>query len=213
MRRSKRRALRVSWSDGPAGRSGAPTWRNGEAFQGVDASATSESGSESWTSAGGVVIREGSDEGREVVLVGRGRRVRWALPKGTQRPGEPLEGTAVREVQEETGLRVRRLRPLGEIHYRFKLAGVRYDKTIHFYLMQATGGDMWTMTTSTTTSNGFQWRRPCAVSPTPTRRAWWSERSPCSQSSRGPQAWLGAEGELVCRAPCPRMRRAGPRDR
>ena len=141
MRRSKRRALRVNWSDGPAGRSGAPTWRNGEAFQGVDASATSESGSESWTSAGGVVIREGSDEGREVVLVGRGRRVRWALPKGTQRPGEPLEGTAVREVQEETGLLVRRLRPLGEIHYRFKLAGVRYDKTIHFYLMQATGGD------------------------------------------------------------------------
>jgi 8-oxo-dGTP pyrophosphatase MutT (NUDIX family) len=137
MRRSKRCALRVSWSDGPAGRSGAPTWRNGEAFQGVDASATSESG----TSAGGVVIREGSDEGREVVLVGRGRRVRWALPKGTQRPGEPLEGTAVREVQEETGLLVRRLRPLGEIHYRFKLAGVRYDKTIHFYLMQATGGD------------------------------------------------------------------------
>jgi hypothetical protein len=173
MRRSRRRALRVSWSDGPTGRSGARTWRNGEA------SATSESGSESWTSAGGVVIRE-SDEGREVVLVGRGWRVRWALPKGAQRPGELLEGTAVREVQEETGLPVRRLGPLGEIHYRFKLAGVRYDKT-------STSTGCWpraairrTMTTSTTTSNGFPWTRPCAVSRTPTRRAWWSERSPAA---------------------------------
>jgi len=75
------------------------------------------------------------------VLVGRGRHVRWALPKGTIRPGEALESTAVREVEEETGLEVRVLQPIDQIHYTFQLAGVRYAKTVHFYLMQAIGGD------------------------------------------------------------------------
>ncbi|WP_410674837.1 NUDIX hydrolase [Amycolatopsis sp. cmx-4-68] len=32
---------------------------------------------------------------------------RWELPGGTAEPGEPFETTAVREVAEETGLRVR----------------------------------------------------------------------------------------------------------
>ena len=93
-------------------------------------------------SAGGVVYRRNGDDGPvEVVLVGRIRPKRWALPKGTPVLGETLEGTAVREVGEETGLLVRIERPLDQIHYWFVWGGVRHSKTVHFYLMQMVGGD------------------------------------------------------------------------
>ena len=77
----------------------------------------------------------------EVALVGRIRPRRWALPKGTPEVGETLEGTAVREVGEETGLLVQIEQPLDEIHYWFVWGGVRHSKTVHFYLMQMVGGD------------------------------------------------------------------------
>jgi 8-oxo-dGTP pyrophosphatase MutT (NUDIX family) len=93
-------------------------------------------------SAGGVVYRRGDDNGSvEVALVGRIRPRRWALPKGTPEVGETLEGTAVREVGEETGLLVRIEQPLDQIQYWFVWGGVRHFKTVHFYLMQMVGGD------------------------------------------------------------------------
>src|SRR2546430_7064467 len=49
--------------------------------------------------------------GDRVLFLRRGPGVflagRWELPGGTVEPGEPFEATAVREVAEETGLRVR----------------------------------------------------------------------------------------------------------
>jgi 8-oxo-dGTP pyrophosphatase MutT (NUDIX family) len=93
-------------------------------------------------SAGGVVYRRGGDSGGvEVALVGRLRPKRWALPKGTPEVGETLEGTAVREVGEETGLLVRIEQPLDQIQYWFVWGGVRHFKTVHFYLMHVVGGD------------------------------------------------------------------------
>jgi 8-oxo-dGTP pyrophosphatase MutT (NUDIX family) len=92
-------------------------------------------------SAGGVVVRRGT-EGPEVALVGRGTPVRWGLPKGGIEHGETLELAAVREAQEETGLRVRLIAPVGDIVYWFATRGVRHHKTVHFYLMEATGGDL-----------------------------------------------------------------------
>jgi 8-oxo-dGTP pyrophosphatase MutT (NUDIX family) len=93
-------------------------------------------------SAGGVVYRRGGEEGPvEIALVGRLRPKRWALPKGTPEVGETLEGTAVREVGEETGLLVKIERPLDQIQYWFIWGGVRHFKTVHFYLMEMVGGD------------------------------------------------------------------------
>lgn len=120
-------------------RAGMYRWQRRQTIRPASARRASER--ESWTSAGGVVLRAVADGLLEVVLVGRGRRVRWTLPKGTQRPDEPLEGTALREVHEETGLLVRLLQAVGRIHYTFAFGGVPYDKTVDFYLMQATGGD------------------------------------------------------------------------
>lgn len=94
-------------------------------------------------SAGGIVYRRGPD-GVEVVLCGRTEDGIWGLPKGTPEPGESLEETAVREVSEETGLEVRIEKKVGTITYWFARPdeGVRYHKTVHHYLMTATGGDV-----------------------------------------------------------------------
>ncbi len=92
------------------------------------------------TAAGGVVLRRG-EHGDEVALLGRVNDGSWVFPKGTPTAGESLEETAVREVREETGLDVRILRPLGEMTYSFAAGGERVHKIVHFFLMEATGGD------------------------------------------------------------------------
>jgi 8-oxo-dGTP pyrophosphatase MutT (NUDIX family) len=92
-------------------------------------------------SAGGVITRLVGDT-LEVVLVGRARPERWSIPKGTPVEGETLEQTAMREVREETGLSVRIVERLGDITYWFSARGVRHHKTVHFYLLEATGGRM-----------------------------------------------------------------------
>lgn len=92
-------------------------------------------------SAGGVVLRE-ADSHLEVALVGRGQPLRWGLPKGGLQAGETIDRAAVREVQEETGLRVELLAPVGEIVYWFNTRGARHHKTVHYFLMRAVGGDV-----------------------------------------------------------------------
>jgi 8-oxo-dGTP pyrophosphatase MutT (NUDIX family) len=96
------------------------------------------------TSAGGIVVRAERD-GRSLV-VGMRRRdrdaVTWTLPKGTPDPGETIEQTALREVAEETGLEVRIVEPLPSIEYQFVQGGTRIHKTVHYFLMEPTGGDL-----------------------------------------------------------------------
>lgn len=96
------------------------------------------------TSAGGVVVRNRQD--RPEFVVGARRRERnyltWTLPKGTPVAGETREDTALREVAEETGLEVRIVEPLDSIEYWFVRDGTRYHKTVHYFLMEATGGDL-----------------------------------------------------------------------
>ena len=96
------------------------------------------------TSAGGIVIR--FQEGSPQLVVGRRRRdrdgVTWTLPKGTPHAHETTEETAVREVAEETGLDVRIVRPFESIEYWFAQGGTRIHKTVHYFLMEPTGGDL-----------------------------------------------------------------------
>jgi len=96
------------------------------------------------TSAGGIVVRY--VDGRPQLVVGSRRRERdgytWTLPKGTPDPGETIQETALREVNEETGLEVRITGPLDAIEYWFVQSGTRIHKTVHYFLMEPTGGDL-----------------------------------------------------------------------
>ena len=91
-------------------------------------------------SAGGIVYRI-AEPHPEFAICGRDSDGVWGLPKGTPDPGESLEQTATREVEEETGLKVRVVDKIGVIEYWFSREGVRYHKWVHYYLMEEIGGD------------------------------------------------------------------------
>jgi 8-oxo-dGTP pyrophosphatase MutT (NUDIX family) len=95
----------------------------------------------SQTSSGGVVFR---DEGKlEICLINPTGRTVWALPKGGIEAGERRETAALREIREETGIEGRIIASLGSIDYWFysREGQRRVHKTVHFFVVEATGGD------------------------------------------------------------------------
>jgi 8-oxo-dGTP diphosphatase len=88
--------------------------------------------------AGGIVHRPGPDGEAEVLLVHRPRYDDWSLPKGKADDGERDEDTALREVEEETGLRCTLGAPAGETRYRDSKGR---DKVVHYWLMEPPSGD------------------------------------------------------------------------
>ena len=97
-------------------------------------------------SAGGVVVRR--LRGQWVLAAirpgGKPEGV-WALPKGLIGAGEDPEETARREVEEETGVRARPVRKLGDVRYVYTQswgegAGERVFKVVSFYLFRYSGG-------------------------------------------------------------------------
>lgn len=66
--------------------------------------------------AGGVVI----DDAGRVLVVHRPRYDDWSLPKGKLDPGETWEDAALREVEEETGVRCELAAALPPVHYEVK---------------------------------------------------------------------------------------------
>ena len=68
----------------------------------------------------------------------------WGLPKGTPEAEETREQTALRAVNEETGLEVEIEGFIDSIEYSFfsPFDRVRYHKVVLFYRMSANGGDI-----------------------------------------------------------------------
>ena len=82
--------------------------------------------------AGAVVFRSG----REVVVVHRPKYDDWSFPKGKLDRGEPVTVAAAREVEEETGLRVRLGRPLRPQRYPVRGG----HKEVHYWAARVAAG-------------------------------------------------------------------------
>jgi 8-oxo-dGTP pyrophosphatase MutT (NUDIX family) len=80
--------------------------------------------------AGGLVERDGC-----VLLVHRPRYGDWSLPKGKLEPGESWEDCALREVEEETGLRCALGEEVGRTHYEV----AQGPKEVRYFRMTADG--------------------------------------------------------------------------
>ena len=86
--------------------------------------------------AGGLVVRD-RGEGPELAVVHRPRYDDWSLPKGKLERGEGWEEAALREVQEETGLRCALGRELEPARYRDRKGRT---KLVRWWLMSPLGG-------------------------------------------------------------------------
>lgn len=93
-------------------------------------------------SSGGVIFRRTDGNDVEIALVAVKDGKVWSLPKGIVEKGEEASETAVREVREETGLSGRVVKKIGDISYWYyiKEDNAKCRKTVHFYLLEYTGG-------------------------------------------------------------------------
>jgi 8-oxo-dGTP pyrophosphatase MutT (NUDIX family) len=101
-------------------------------------------------SAGGVAFRrapagEGEAGEFEIALIATRGGKRWQLPKGSREGDERSEQTAVREVEEEVGLRTEVVEFLSSIDYWYwdtyrKDVPELVHKTVDFFLLRVVGG-------------------------------------------------------------------------
>ncbi|OLS03297.1 NUDIX hydrolase [Tissierella creatinophila] len=84
-------------------------------------------------SSGGVVIF-----GNTILLLKK-YNGDWVLPKGRVEKGETLPAAALREVQEETGVKANIIDYIGEINYKYK--SIQYNeivsKIVYWYQMES----------------------------------------------------------------------------
>ena len=94
-------------------------------------------------SAGGVVYRRRRGL-PEVCLISTQGGKTWQLPKGLIEDGEKPEAAAMREVEEETGLRGKLVKPLEKIEYWYVWEEdgerTRVHKYVYFFLYRYAGG-------------------------------------------------------------------------
>src|SRR4051812_21020427 len=85
--------------------------------------------------AGGGIIK--NEEGKILFIYRRGK---WDLPKGKLDEGETIEECAVREVEEETGLRNIELGELiGVTNHHYTQDNENIDKETYWYAMKVNG--------------------------------------------------------------------------
>jgi 8-oxo-dGTP diphosphatase len=87
--------------------------------------------------AGGVVWRCSSEGTVEVLLVHRPRYDDWSLPKGKLDAGESHRDAALREVEEETGLRCETRAELDEVRYRDREGRAKH---VRYWAMEPVDG-------------------------------------------------------------------------
>ena len=79
-------------------------------------------------SAGGVIIYQ-----NKVLLLKREKS--WVFPKGKVKEGESLIQTAIREIFEETGIKVNdKSIEIGNTNYKYMTNDEQFEKTVYYYL-------------------------------------------------------------------------------
>ncbi len=94
-------------------------------------------------SAGGVVYKKGNDI---LILVAQhSGHHGWVFPKGLigdHIEGEKKETTALREVEEETGVKAKILKELPSTTFWYSFEGEKRKKTVYYFLMEYISGDI-----------------------------------------------------------------------
>jgi len=89
-------------------------------------------------SSGGLVVRK-NDSQWQVLLVKKNDSGLWTLPKGHKEKGEREEETACREVEEETGYKVKLGPRVGEISFSYVRNYQPFREIASFFLMEVAG--------------------------------------------------------------------------
>ena len=95
-------------------------------------------------SAGGIVFRQ-VKTGIEILVCQHSQDHGWVFPKGLigdHIKNEGKEETALREVEEETGVRGKIIKPLNPAQYWYVFEGEKIKKTVYYYLMGYLSGDI-----------------------------------------------------------------------
>lgn len=94
-------------------------------------------------SAGGVLYKREKD--KTLILVAQhSQHHGWVFPKGLigdTIKGEKKEETAVREVEEETGILGKIEKELNPVTYWYQFKGEKIKKTVYYFLMRYVSGD------------------------------------------------------------------------
>nr|WP_202128711.1 NUDIX domain-containing protein [Paenibacillus dendrobii] len=92
-------------------------------------------------SAGGVVFRKVGDRLEVQLIMDRYGKI--SLAKGKMEPGETVEETALREIEEETGIVGKIVSPVDIIKYKYmNPVHGEVDKEVHYFLVEARGGSL-----------------------------------------------------------------------
>lgn len=95
-------------------------------------------------SAGGIVLKR---EGQNILwlITQHSQHKGWGFPKGLigeENKNEAMKEAALREVQEEGGVKAKIINPQPiEIKYKYRFGEYLVDKTVYFYLMEYVAGD------------------------------------------------------------------------
>ncbi|MGH8981122.1 MAG: NUDIX hydrolase [Acidimicrobiales bacterium] len=88
--------------------------------------------------AGGMIVRRTPERELQVAVVHRPLREDWTFPKGKAEADESLEACALREVEEETGLRCKLGAFVGHTEYRDRKDR---PKVVAYWIMQSYDGE------------------------------------------------------------------------
>jgi 8-oxo-dGTP pyrophosphatase MutT (NUDIX family) len=95
-------------------------------------------------SAGGVIFKKQGEENL-ILVCQHSLHHGWVFPKGLigdHIEGEKKEDTALREVEEESGVKGKIIKLLSPVDYWYFFKGEKIHKTVYYFLMEYLSGDI-----------------------------------------------------------------------